>query len=439
MGRLGCPVRGCDRPAWLPLASGRFPACLCERWLVRLLVVLVLLVAFLAGGISNARADFWSDLLDGACPNGEDYRGYHRAASRCSSCVNNNGESAWASFSSGGRRCIGCGHCGGTYYRACEGDSGYPVPACFDPGPSDDELADEERQGDILDALAGGGGGLGSLFGGGGGVNPAPGLFGDDIGAVQDDDLVPQVGNDNDGYECPDGTELVESGDGAGMCRVTDQCIFYGAASGTYPDCVCSRDASTLHPQLAGTGWTWDQYSLRCVPGQAVNPGSALSPDLWDNSGNDATLFNLVCGRDYSENLRGGYSVEDYLRQSSPIFVARRGGIEVARYGSATNLTIQLGRADWSLSSAEEADEDDFGQVLCSWIRGPLKQIENAISGFSLGRLNTGCPVISVPVFASVAEVDLHCFIIGRWLGLIQAAFIVGYSFLGVRWFLRYG
>ena len=444
MGRLSCPVRGCDRPSWLGFAEGRFPACRCERLLVRVLLLLVVLVGFVFGGISQARADFWSDLLDGQCGEGEEYRGYHRVnASTCARCGDD--DNAWYTSRSGGRACVNCAACrtasgavGGGFYRRCAGEDGFPVPACVDDPATPDEESDTERHGDILDALAGGGG-LGSLFGGSpGGVNPAVGLFGDDIGAVQDDDLVPQVGSDADGYSCPDGTRVVEEGEDAGLCRVSDRCIFYGAASGTYPDCVCAGQRAPGHP-LGALSWDWDPYSLRCVPGNAQNPGSALAPDLWDSTGGDSTLFNLVCGRDYTANSRGGYSIDDYLSQSSPVFVARRGGIEVARYGSTASLTIQLGRSDWSLSSGEEDDEEDFGNVLCSWVRGPLRSIEGAISGFTLSRLNTGCPTIDVPVFSSVAQVDLHCYIVGRWLGLIQAAFIVGYSFLGVRWFLRYG
>lgn len=431
-------MRGCDRPSWLGFAEGRFPACRCERLLVRVLLLLVVLVGFVFGGITNARADFWSDLLEGQCGEGEEYRGYHRDATRCPRCLGQ-----WTRGTGQFAACIYCtagcaGSTSGGTYVVCQGRDGYPQPVCLADALSDDEEEDAEREGDILDLLAGGGG-LGSLFGAPGGVNPAVGLFGDDIGAVQDDDVVPQVGSDADGYSCPDGTRVIEEGENAGMCRVTDRCIFYGAASGTYPDCVCASDASVYPDRLAGIGWTWDQYSLRCVPGQAANPGSALAPDLWDTTGNDSTLFNLVCGSDWTARTRGGYSIEDYLQTSSPVFVARRGGIEVARYGSAASLTIQLGRSDWSLSSGEEDDEEDFGNIICSWIRGPLAEVENAISGFSLGRLNTGCPTIDVPVFSSVAQVDLHCFIVGRWLGLIQAAFIVGYSFLGVRWFLRYG
>ena len=439
MGRLGgndrgpCSVRGCDYAG-----NGSSRLCRCERWLCWCLVLLVLLVSFAFGGIKDARADFWSDLLDGACPPGEDYRGYHRVTGgRCASgCVNSRGESSWESVTHGGLRCIQCRVCSDGFYRACEGDDGYPVPSCVADALDDDEESDLERQDDLLAAFQGSGsGGVFGLFGSGG-INPAAGLFGDSIGAVEADDHVPQTGSDADGYSCPDGTELVDEGDNAGLCRVVDQCLFYGGNGGTFPDCTCAD--SSYPDRLGGLAWQWDQYSLRCVPGQTAG-GSVRAPNLIDRSGGDAYIFNAVCGRDYTANSRGGYSVEDFVTRSSPEFVVRRGGLDVLRYGSVASLTIQLGRADWSLSSAEEDDEEGWGNILCSWVRGPLKSIEGAVSGFSLARMETTCPVITIPVFSGSAAVDLHCYIVGRWLGLIQAAFIVGYSFLGVRWFLRYG
>ena len=402
-----------------------------------LLVSCVLLAALLVGGFPNAHAtDFWADLLGDTCPQGQEYRGYYRVGG-CA-C-----QTEWTSTGrvwSGGqwRSCAACSDCiPGGYVRTCEGSSDYPRAVCIDPPLTADEEEDEERQGDILRNLAGGGGGLGDLFGSGG-INPAMGLFGDDLGSVQDDDLVPQVGSDDDGYACPDGTDLVTEGTDAGLCRVNDRCAFYGAG-GSWPDCTCSADTVNADPayeSFAAQRAAWDSYSLRCVP-REWNPASLRAPRYQAAGG--SYLYDVICDIDQGAAARGYYSVDDLISQASPVFVARRGGIEVLRYNSVSGLTISLGAADWSLTRDQEDDEEDFGNVICSWIRGPLYSIEGAISGFSLSRLSTRCPVIDVPVFAGTAQVDLHCYIVGRWLGLIQAAAIIAYSFLGVRWWLRYG
>lgn len=431
-----CP--GCPDPG----GRGGWGSCRCERWLSYLLVGFVLLAAFAAGGIRDAHAtDFWADLLGDSCPEGQEYRGFYRVGG-CD-C-----RTSWVSSGrvwSGGqwRTCAACSDCiPGGYVRTCSHQADWPRAVCVDTPLTDDEEEDEERLGDILGNLASGGGGLGSDLFPAGGLNPLGNLFGDDLGAVQDDDLVPQVGNDDDGYECPDGTDLVTAGDDAGLCRVSDRCAFYGA-SGSWPACTCSRyefggdrEGSTGAEVFSSVQTYWDSYSLRCVP-REKNSGSVFAPQ--DFNTRDGYVWSAMCSRDFSANARGGYSVKDLVGQSRPVFVARRGGVEVLRYDTSAALTISLGASDWSLSSAEETDEEEFGNVICSWLRGPMASLEGAISGFSLGRLNAECPVISVPVFSGVASVDLHCYIVGRWLGLIQAAAIIGYAFLGVRWWLRYG
>lgn len=400
---------------------------------MRVLVVLVVLVGFAFGGIKQARADFWSDLLDGSCAVGEEYRGYHRVASRCPSCTNSAGDPAWQAFRSGGRNCIGCGHCGGTYYRVCEGDSGYPVPSCVSSPETEDEAQDTERLGDILASL-GGGGLAGNPFapGASGSVSPLS-LFGDDIGAVEADDLVPQVGDGDDGYECPAGTVLVEEGDDAGLCRVESRCVFYGAASGTWPDCVCANSDADRHPLLSGSGWFWDEFALRCVPRETANPGSLRAP--LNNTGNNSALWNTICETDYTNwRTQGTVAVQDYLTRSSPVFGVRRGGIEVLRYGSVSSLTINLGAADWALSADEEGDETTFGRVICSWLQGPMKNVEQAFAGFAISRAATRCPALTIPFFNQVVVLDVHCYLVGRWLGLIQAIAVIAYSFMGANY-----
>lgn len=426
-----CPVVGCDRG----VVSSGFPACRCERWLAWLLVLLVLLVSMLVGGLPNANADVWDDQIEGSCPPGEEYRGYHRVVGRCSSCVNNQGQVAWQSYSSGGRRCVGCAHCGGTYYFACAGDAEWPVPACIDSPLTADEEADAERLGDILAAIGGQAAAGGNPWGLGGGSAVSPlGLFGDGIGAVEADDVVPQVADGDDGYECPAGTTLIESGEYEGQCSVSDRCAFYGAG-GTWPDCTCtaSPGADDRYSHVGidwPAGWFWDRYALRCMPRES-NAASVLRPAATAGS---SYLWDLVCSTDVRAGASRGYvSAEQYLTQSSPVFTVRRGGVEVARYGSLARLTVNLGQADWALSSDEEGDETTFGSVVCSWLRAPMTAVEEAFSGFAIQRTATRCPTLTIPFFNQSVDVTIHCVLIGRWLGLIQAIAVVSYSFLAAR------
>ena len=461
MGRLGwphewdrraCPVLGCDRPA----AGGEFPACVCERWLVRVLVVVVLLLAFLAAGYKGggtmleARADTWDDQVENTCPPGTEYRGYHRAVSpRCTSCVGVDGSSAWSAHSWGGRRCVGCGRCTGypQYYRVCDGDDEWPRPACVDSPLSPDEEEDVEREGDILANLGGAAAAGGNPFGlGGGGGSQAPlDLFGDPVGAVEADDVVPQVetGDGTGEFECPAGTTLLTTGDNEGMCAVTDQCAFYGATGGSWPDCTCHAYLGTLdlsgYPQatqdaFAGSIWHWDPYVLRCMP-REDSSGSVAPLETPSSRAGGSYLWNLICDFDASNPSSRGYlSAEAYLTQSSPVFVVRRGGLDVQAYGSATTLTAGVGTDDWTVSSDEAGDENTFGAVMCQWLAGPMSSVEGAFAGFGIAARAHRCPALSIPFFSQSIRLDVHCTLIGRWLGLIQALAVVGYSFLGVRY-----
>lgn len=410
--------------------------CRCDRLLVWVLVMFVLLVALVAGGITEARADIFDDAVEGSCPPGQEYRGYHREVdSQCRTCIDLNGDSGWDNITRQGRRCIACGYCT-QYWWVCEGDEGWPTPACVDNPATADEEQDEERVGDILGRIGGSGFAGGNPFGTGGGSAERPlSLFGDDLGAVQADDVVPQVADGDDGFECPAGTTLIGSGDDEGLCRVSDQCQFYGAASGTFPDCTCANSdggGTQLSVALSPFRWYWDQYALRCVPRERANPGSLQGPGLTTRGG--GALWNTVCSSNPLLYQQGGAEVNDYLTQASPEFIVRRGGIEVLRYGSVASLTVNLGAADWALSADEEGDEETFGSVLCSWLKVPMGEVETAFAGFGIARHATRCPELTLPFFSAEITLDVHCYLIGRWLGLIQAVAVIAYSFLGVRY-----
>lgn len=435
MARPGCPVRGCDRPAWLRDGCGEFPACLCERWLARVLVLLVVLVGAIFGGLPNANADFWSDLLEGDCSATEEYRGFYRVGGcACQTQWTSSGR-VW----SGGqwRTCAACSDCiPGGYVRTCSHQADWPRAVCVEAPLTADEEEDAERLGDILASLGGGSGsGDGNPFAPGGSGSQAPlNLFGDPVGAVQDDDLVPPAGNDDDGYECPDGTAQVTEGDDVGLCRVNDRCLFYGASGGSWPDCTCTRADTGVWGSL---GWYWDTYALRCMP-REENPWASVR-DIAASSLSGSRLWNLMCQTDRSAgSSRDNQAVRDYLSHASPVFVARRGGVEVERYGTLSNLTINLGAADTFLTTSEEADEETFGSTLCSWLRAPLNSIESAFSGLTLGSANVRCPALTIPFFSQSVTVDVHCYVIGRWLGLIQAVAVVAYGFLVARAVWRY-
>ena len=146
-------------------------------------------------------------------------------------------------------------------------------------------------------------------------------------------------------------------------------------------------------------------------------------------------LWNLICGADATAgNARGWQSAEQYLTQSSPQFVVRRGGVEAISYGSVVTLTSLVGLDDWTVSSDEADDEETFGSVLCQWLAGPMSSVEDAVLALGIARRANQCPVLSIPFFSQAIKLDVHCVLIGRWLGLIQAISVVGYSFLGVRY-----
>ena len=441
MGRLArhrcsrCVVDPDNEAAW----------CACDRLLVWSLVLVVLVVALAFGGLPDAHADTWDDAVSGDCPEGYEYRGYHREIVRCPSCRTRAGQSVpWQVNSAG---CRGCGNCsdGTQFYQVCPGDTGYPVPACVaEPGTPDEEQ-DAERLGDILANLGGPDAASGNPFGGGNGSQSPLSLFGDPVGAVEADDIVPQseTAPGSGEYECPVGTTLIESGDDEGYCRVSDQCAFYGATAGTWPDCSCRGFNSAPeinHPSYAPLQWVWDSYSLRCMPGERAQ--APLSPldapgGAWQSRG---YLWNLVCGVDVSQGAARGYiGSEAYLTQSSPQFVVRRGGVEAIAYNSAITLSTGVGSDSWTTSADEEEDEETFGSVICDWLVGPMSNVEQAFAGFGIARRANSCPTLSIPFFSQAIRVDVHCVLIGRWLGLIQAIAVVAYSFLGVRyiWGLR--
>lgn len=416
-----------------------FPLCKCERWLVRLLVVFVLLVALGFGGLPNSHAGYFDDFLSGGCPVGETYRGFHRDATRCSSCVNPDGSSAWYTGTYQGERCVQCGRCpGGQFFRACPGDDGYPMAVCVENPQTADDEEDEERLGDILANIGGDLAAGGNPWAGGAGgaaLDPLE-LFGSDVGEVEADDLVPQADEDGDGdFECPRGTTLVEEGDNAGLCEVTDQCAFYGAA-GTWPDCSCAVDGRQADDRFGARndwpiGWFWDRYALRCVPREGAT--GSLRPWEGGSQAGGSYMWNLVCGGVSNTQNQNLITTRNYLTRASPVFTARRGGIEVLRYGAASTISLNLGAADWVLSTDEESDESTFGKVICSWLAPGMTALESSFAGWGISRAATRCPALTIPFFRQDITFDFHCYLVGRFLGLIQALAVISYSFLAVR------
>ena len=414
--------------------------CACDRSLVWCLVLVVLVVALVSGGLPTAHADTWDDAVDGNCPEGQEYRGYHRVVGpNCPRCVDRRtGEAReWTVYQGGCRHCPSCVRDA----TVCPGTDRWPTPVCVDSPGTPDEEADQERLGDILGNLGGYPSEGGNPFGGGGaGDSVAPlSLFGDPVGAVEADDIVPQAETSpgSGEYSCPAGTTLIDSGDDEGLCRVSDQCAFYGATGGTWPACSCSGFAgsTTIDSEaLAGYQWVWDRYALRCMPGErAQTPVAPLAPS--GSLSSRGYLWNLICGIDTSVgSARGWVSAEGYLTQSSPEFVVRRGGVEAIAYNSAVTLSTDIGDDDWTVSSDEASDEDTFGSVMCEWLAGPMSNVEQAFAGFGIARRANSCPTLSIPFFSQSIRLDIHCTLIGRWLGLIQAIAVVSYSFLGMRY-----
>ena len=422
--------------------AGRW--CRCERLFFAVLAVLVLLIAFGAKSYKGegtmlsllvpvAKADTWDDAVSDDCPPGTEYRGYHRTIVRCPACRAAGGQSIPWQVSSNG--CRGCGNCsdGSSYYRVCPGQEGWPVPACVTAPADEEEERDDERLGDLFAALGGSQAAGGNPWSTGPDQSFSPlGLFGEGIGAVQSDDVVPQVETSpgSGEFACPGGTTLITSGDDEGMCAISDQCVFYGAAGGTWPDCVCSSP-DDARGQDNPAGWFWDSYALRCMPREGADASIPVLAGTGSGS-NRSYLWSLMCRNDTNAGWTRGYvSAEQYLTQSSPVFAVRQGGVEVLRYNSVATLTINLGTSDYFLSSDEESDELSFGSVVCAWLAVPMSSVEGAFSGFTIRRAATRCPAIVVPFFNQSIRLDVHCFLIGRWLGVIQALCVVAYSFLG--------